>query len=360
MKANRLFQFLTLATCAVAFAFVTSCEGPAGPAGPVGPAGATGAQGPQGNDGTPGVAGTAGCLECHSSDRKYEVTQQYNTSGHSMGIAAAYVDGRANCATCHTNEGFIERMWSGEDETAASISFSTRISCTTCHLWHNESLDEATSPDYALRTNAPVDLLMYRAYDYPPVEIDLGDNGNLCVQCHQPRRPWEYYADRVVAGEIDQNSTHFGPHHGPQSTVLMSIGAATIGTTAYPTEPDAHGQAATCVSCHMEAQNHSFKPTLDGCNTTDCHNGSKTTLVDNASQVLMRTELTKLEDALIAAGLLAKDATTGEISQVKGVFPEAYVGALYNYEVLIDDRSSGLHNFAFVNAMIANGLEVLP
>ena len=32
MKTNNIFRLLTLALAAVAFAFITSCEGPAGPA----------------------------------------------------------------------------------------------------------------------------------------------------------------------------------------------------------------------------------------------------------------------------------------------------------------------------------------
>ena len=54
MKTNRFLKFLTLAFCAVAFAFVTGCEGPEGPMGPKGDkgdTGDTGATGPAGADG---------------------------------------------------------------------------------------------------------------------------------------------------------------------------------------------------------------------------------------------------------------------------------------------------------------------
>ena len=71
MKTNKFFQLLTLAICAVAFAFVTGCEGPTGPMGPAGDkgdTGDTGAAGAKGDDGTQGVAGNVTCLECHSAD----------------------------------------------------------------------------------------------------------------------------------------------------------------------------------------------------------------------------------------------------------------------------------------------------
>lgn len=102
MKTNKLFQFLTLAICAVAFAFVTGCEGPVGPIGPAGPAGAKGADG---TDGTDGVAGSAECLACHSSDAKYRVTQQYEGSVHALGER---VRGSTSCAMCHSNEGLLK------------------------------------------------------------------------------------------------------------------------------------------------------------------------------------------------------------------------------------------------------------
>ena len=153
--------------------------------GPPGPQGPQGEQGLPGNDGTQGVSGTAGCLECHSSDVKYDVTMEYESSVHAQGVAAAYAGGRGSCAACHSNEGFQESQYTGLMVTQ-DFPFPTRISCTTCHSWHNESLDEAEAPDYALRTVAPVDLLMFSGGD-DPVTVDFQDPSNLCANCHQPR-----------------------------------------------------------------------------------------------------------------------------------------------------------------------------
>ena len=52
MKTKKITQLLTLAFCAIAFAFVTSCEGPQGPAGPAGTNGTDGTDGTSGSDGT--------------------------------------------------------------------------------------------------------------------------------------------------------------------------------------------------------------------------------------------------------------------------------------------------------------------
>jgi len=363
MKTSKLFQFLTLAICAIAFVFVAGCEGPQGPVGPVGPAGVAGVAGPagaDGTDGTDGVSGSAECLTCHSSDAKYLVTQQYEGSGHANGPISAYAQGKKDCQMCHSNEGFIETQWSGEDVVANAYAYPTRISCTTCHGWHNESFDTAAAPDYALRTTAAVDMLMFRAYNLTAQEIDLGDNSNLCANCHQARRSWEGYLttdDNLGDGTYNQGSTHFGPHSSAQSNTLVGVGGADVGTTDMPTTPHFHGANTTCTTCHMNDQNHEFEPSLDACNSTNCHNGSITSLNEHTRQLAVDTKLKELEDALIAAGLL--ELVDGKIEQVTDTFDIDHVAALYNYEWVYADHSHGTHNFTLIEALLDKGLEAL-
>lgn len=361
MKTNRLLNIAKVAICAVALGFATACEGPMGPAGPIGPEGAVGAAGADGSDGTPGVSGTAECLACHSLDTKYRVTQEYNGSVHSEGVAMAYAGGRAGCAMCHSNEGFIETQWSGLDAAEHDFAFPTRISCTTCHAWHNEGFDLPNDPDYALRTTDPVELLMFRAYDLPVQTVDMGDNSNLCVNCHQPRRSWEGYfaSDDNLGTTYDQGSTHFGPHHGSQGTTFAGIGGADVGTTAMPTTTHIHGTLASCTACHMDEQNHSFEPRLDGCNTASCHDGAITTLDENPRQLAVKTKYEQLETALVTAGLLEIDPVDLTVGQVKGIFPVDHVGALYNYEWVHADRSMGVHNFTMIEALLDKSLEAM-
>jgi hypothetical protein len=372
MKTNRLFQLLTMSICAIAFAFVTGCEGPEGPPGPAGPQGDQGLQGPagtngtNGTDGTDGVSGSAECLACHSSDAKYRVTMEYEQSVHATGSTAAR-GSSGSCAPCHSNEGFIETQWTGE-LTSTGFNFPTRISCTTCHAWHNESFDLATeSPDYALRTTAPVDLYMFRIADLPSQTIDLDGAANLCVNCHQPRVSWDGVkasSSNLGDGTYDQQNTHFGPHHGPQSASLMMIGAADdIGTTATPTEGHVHARIATCISCHMNGDeaDHTFDAKVEACNK--CHSANPLTTVDeNPRQVAVNAKIQELEDALVTAGLLAAGVDSDgnpTISEVKGVFPLESVGALFNYLWVEDDRSAGVHNFAYIEALLDKSLEAM-
>ena len=61
-------------------------------------------------------------------------------------------------------------------------------------------------------------------------------------------------------------SEHWGPHHGPQSAMLLGIAGSVEGS------PSAHYSTVenTCVGCHVgEGANHSFEPNVAACQA--CH-----------------------------------------------------------------------------------------
>ena len=198
MRRNTLIKLLSVPLIG-AMVFLTSCEGP------------TGATGAAGADGTDGVDGNEVCMECHNLTVKSNVMAQYLTSGHNAGTTVGYAGGRKGCAMCHSDQGFKETQYTGQDTTASNISLAQNIQCSTCHAFHS-SLDFENEPNSALRTAMPVDLLMYRAAGEPSVVVDLGAGSNLCANCHQPRRvgPTD-----DGTGNYTVTSTHYGPHHGP-------------------------------------------------------------------------------------------------------------------------------------------------
>ena len=182
MKTDKFLKFLTLAFCALAFAFVTGCEGPEGPQGPKGDKGDTGDTGAKGDDGAQGVAGNVTCLECHSADNPQIKQEEFSRSAHSAGaIAVDYAGGRSSCAECHSHEGFLEFARTGD--VAANISNPSAWECKTCHNIHTTF--EQT--DYALRLDDAVDLAGGGM-------VDAGNN-NLCANCHKARRASTYYDD---------------------------------------------------------------------------------------------------------------------------------------------------------------------
>ena len=349
MKNNKFLRLFTLVISVGAIAFISSCKGPEGPQGVPG---VNGIDGVDGTDGTPGVAGNAVCMECHNVAKKSDVTAEYGTSQHAAGETVGYAGRRYDCAKCHSDQGFRETHYTGEDTTSADISSPQNIQCGTCHDFH-QSLVFENEPNYALRTIKPVDLLMYRVDDpnAPPVTIDLGMESNLCANCHQPRRvgPVNDGNDSAYV-----SSSHYGPHHGPQSTTLSGLGAYELGT-GYPTagEGSAHATSTNCITCHMHSADHSWEPSLASCNDAACHNGALTSVTENTRQMSFKTMMTTLETKLTTAGLLDVDG-----HPVKGTYPLDYVGALYNYEWLLDDRSNGVHNFPYSEALLNNSIAV--
>jgi formate-dependent nitrite reductase cytochrome c552 subunit len=349
MKTNKFFQFLTLAMCAVTFAFVTGCEGPVGPVGPQGTAGADGANGTDGKD---GVDGNVTCLECHSADMPQIILEQFNQSVHSAGqIAVDYAGGRASCARCHSSEGFIEYARTGA--VAENISAPSAWECKTCHSIHSTFEAE----DFALRLADPVTLIFDKT-----TQIDLG-NSNLCANCHQTRTPEPNLASPGDTYNI--TSTHYGPHRGPQANVLAGVGFAEIpGSFTYPTAGSSPhmDENGMCVGCHMYdygngAGGHTWNPALDACNT--CHEASDTNFDHNNVQTEIAGLLEELRDLLVAQGVVEYVVADEAYEPVVGTHSMVQAQAFFNWIGLEEDRSLGVHNPAYAKALLENSIEAL-
>jgi hypothetical protein len=324
---------------------INSCEGPEGPAG------TPGADGINGDDGLNGDNGEFDevCVSCHNNEFRDSIQMQYAASGHAAGEYVGYAGGRNGCAKCHSDQGFVETQFTGLDTTAADIALPQPIGCKTCHDEHYTFDQGNEGPDYALRTNGPVTLLMDETKT-----IDFEGPSNLCANCHQPRRSGP---TDDGTGDFTITSTHWGPHHGPQSTILEGIGGYEIaGSASYPTSYSAHRTSTSCNSCHMpeaaEANttgSHTFTPNLNSCTT--CHSSATDFNVGS-----VQTEVEGLLEELAAAMTTAGMMVDGEI------VPETYTvdqaGAYYNYATIVDDRSMGVHNPQYIKALLQNSIEV--
>ena len=346
MKNIKIISFFLICLAVLGM----SCEGP------MGPAGADGKDGLNGSDGTDGVAGNAVCLTCHNLANKTAVTAEYDLSAHGTShqlwpfgpTVVEYAGGQVACARCHSHEGFVQTVHTGLDTVAAAIPLPQNIQCKTCHDFHATLDFEGDGIDYAIRTAEAVTLLMDDTKT-----IDFEGNSNLCAKCHQPMT-----ASPVDdgAGDYTFTSTHYGPHHGPQSTFLEGIGLYEVaGSEDYPASQTTHRTSASCTSCHMHAStttgegNHTWNVPLESCTT--CHSGA-TDFDINGKQTEIRSLMTELELKLTIAGLLADGHPN------PGTYPVDEVGALYNYEGVLDDRSSGVHNYPYTKALLQNSIEV--
>jgi hypothetical protein len=252
----------------------------------------------------------------------------------------------------------VETQYTGYDTTAANIPLPQEIQCQTCHSFH-QSFDFENEGNAALRAYMPVELLMYRSAGLPAVTIDLGAGSNLCANCHQPRGIGPEIAGGVpVNDSADVTSTRYGPHYGTHSTSVAGLGAAEINKGfSYPSPGtgSAHAENADCISCHMHEGDHTWEPSVDGCNTAECHNGNLTSVDQNSRQMAFATKMEQLKTKLQTAGLLDADA-----DPVVGKYPSDQVAALYNYRWLYSDHSYGTHNFPYLEAMLENSLAVFP
>lgn len=337
-KINLAQVFMLMAMMLVIAAGCTK-EGPAGPAGQ------------DGTDGTDGVDGNASCIQCHTIEHMTAVEAQYAQSGHAAGNFVGYAGGRKSCAMCHSDEGFRETQHTGADTTAADIPIPTHIQCSTCHDFHQTLDFENDGPDYAMRTNGPVELVMFPDN---PTTLDFNNNSNLCVNCHQPRTPAP-----TGTGDFTITSTHWGPHHGPQGTMLQGIGGAEIGV-GYPEPGSSTHTQVGCIGCHMaeyqEGEDggvggHTWHVSVAAC--TQCHEGATSTDI-NGKQTEIAGLLEDLKDALFTAGVV-----TEEGEPIVGTYPIVQAQAYYNYAGIMDDRSLGVHNPSYIKQLLTNSINAI-
>ncbi|NQV15334.1 hypothetical protein HQ531_07740 [bacterium] len=344
---SRKISLLAILMMALMVMFTVSCEGPAGADGAEGAVGAVGPEGP---------AATLACLDCHSAANMDGIEEMYALSQHSIGATTAYAGGRADCSRCHSSEGFRNFLAATPGVDPSDIDYQTVISCATCHANHRSLEDDLDVP---LRTVAPiVGIADGTIYDFE-------GPSNLCGTCHQSRRAYTYYEEIdsvwtddvngddsldfvVPEGSVYINSSHAGPHHGPQVNTLFGdggYGTSSVGTHA----------SAGCTTCHMGEAGlteggHSFWPNVDNC--MECH----TTVTDMAAfleekQAAFNTRLGAIAEALVVAGALSGDATEGYHPHV-AVVTEDVFKAFYNYMVMYEDHSHGVHNPGYFNTLL--------
>ncbi len=315
------------------------CEGPAGPA---------------------GMDANETCKMCHNSGSVLLAKQvQAGNSGHQTG--GNFERSANDCAACHTNEGFLDRMMSGLMEAATDIENPTPPNCRTCHMIH-ENYD---TTDWALRFTDPVTLWIN------DVAVDYG-NGNVCANCHQPRLIDPY----PVSGGADVSitSSRWGPHHGPQAAVLYGTSAYEIaGDVSYPAAGSHAHAGAGCTQCHMAVvEEHGNVVGGHTLNMTFLYHGA---MEDNVAGCLschtsiedfdlhdQVTEITELFDSLgsvlTGKGYL-KDGSVNASSDSPLVLNPDDAGALLNYQYVKEDKSMGVHNPAYITALLKNSLQHL-
>ncbi len=201
----------------------------------------------------------------------------------------------------------------------------------------------------------------------------------------------------------------FGAHHGPQADVLLGTGAYQFAGKSYGSSVHAQVVKDTCVACHMSLPKgrYSLSPEVGGhsfrvlgevheeelANTSacvSCHKGIKQVRgqeifdlkakadYDNDGTVEpVQQEVRGLLDIFVntkGTGLLQtvnppmfrKDtkATFESLSadwagSTSGQWSAVQIAALYNYRLILEDRSQGVHNATYTIQVLYDTLEAL-
>ena len=372
---KKLSSILLIIVAALAFAF-TACEGPQGPEGPQGLKGDTGDVGPQGPT---GPAGTAGCIECHDNSQSITaVSAQWEASVHATGGTSERND--ADCAICHTSQGFVEANAAGHFEStlgnkelAAAIDNPTQPNCYTCHDIHNTYTTDDWNLTKTDATNA------WHSTDGSTItSTDIGA-GNMCTGCHQARSVgtldnW----DDGGTSTFTPPSPYWGLHHGTQYNIFAGEGLFEFtGSATIPAPGGSHGATLSmvpatadgCVTCHMadaygtQAGGHTwnFSYAYHGSSAnnwpascSECHTNTE---LDDATALIqadIETYLADLEAELLTAGVIDADGHPVTSSQT-----QEHVAAFLNWQAVEEDRSLGMHNPGYTQAVLLNTLETV-
>ncbi len=323
------------------------------------------------------------CSQCHPQEAQWRYSGHVNTGSKEMHMA----EGLA-CVECHTGQGYVEIKIRGkkpvfpnmataeEPATLAAPSQQPPVACVTCHDPHafTEPFEGSSGmASYQLRVHGEVAL---------PAGVTVGAaESATCVLCHANKRDVAYKAD-FIAGKKTR-----GVHSNTQADVFYGVGAFDYGQK-FTNSPHTIVVKEGCIQCHM-APNYVLDAGPDGkkgtrddvvtpsvgghsFSTAGEWEGKRLENVENACAAC-HTDLTTfnrpaagdydgdgkvegVQDEVkglleFLAKELPKDPETGDVLSYP-IKPdnttEAQRKALWNYWLVRNDGSLGIHNTRFV------------
>jgi hypothetical protein len=309
----------------------------------------------EGPQGPPGTDANATCSQCHDfTDTIVAKVFQYDASQHATG-STVFEATRTACAPCHSSQGFEEVIQTNLDTTAAPIANAAEINCRTCHQIHTTY----TNADWALKTTASFTTRTGASLDLAAA----GGSANLCARCHQPRKAAPWITDPNGTDSLNVTSTRWGPHHGPQGTMVAGLAAFEIGGATYGNSP--HRNVASCGTCHggyaqgdlvgghtLHMTNPETGDNVKVCQNAGCHPEATDFDIDGV-QTQIRGMYQTLKVQLATAGVLD---TNTMLLKKKGKYTEATLAVYWNFCLVDSDRSMGVHNYKYTRDMLQAGI----
>jgi len=255
------------------------------------------------------------CGACHSWELS-PIYQEWSESGHGRPVAnlTALPFFRDACLSCHSADYIL-----AVDAKPTKNEVESGVSCQVCHDPHGES-----ELDGGLR--------------YPAREI--------CIRCHMnndvaPSTPDEPY-----------------PHpHQTQGNIYFGVGGYLLDSVRNSFHSNEDEFPNACVECHQtEAQinpeiphkykTHSFEPRVpEAC--VRCHSG------DSAISLLEQTQNSVKERLDALAGYFDETSPNYiDPAQLSGDDFVNYNRARFNFDVVRNDKSFGVHNGNYTRALL--------
>ncbi len=288
------------------------------------------------------------CFNCHS-DQDTEIianTLQWEHSVHGSSLNTNR--STTPCNGCHTSEGFVSRIETGT--MPANVDNPTAIHCFTCHAPH-------TNGDFRLRVTETQAL-------QNGFKFDLGF-GNLCASCHHARENVETY---VEGGTVTIANNRWGPHHSVQGDMIMGSNGYEYAGYSYQQTEHRSATENGCWDCHMKytrnskVGGHTWNmrwvdeegEILNTAACVPCHGTTTNFDIDG-----VQTETAELVDSLrtllVGRGFL--NASTGLPTAGTRTSDEA--GAIWNFLLVEEDRSIGVHNRQYMSGLLLSAIDYL-
>ncbi|MFA6457052.1 MAG: hypothetical protein WCW40_09545 [Bacteroidota bacterium] len=312
------------------------------------------------------------CSECHTPDKdSFQIIEkkwQWSVSKHSESTIG--FEPGISCTECHTTEGFFQKI----NGLPLTIDINTTpVGCFACHSPHKKG-------DFSLRRTDPV-LLFSNFIGVSRFSFDYG-KGNLCAKCHRPRAVMSQLDPGKSSAANDSiviTTSRWFSHYGVQSQMLMGKGGYEWQNGPVPIIQSAHTSASQiksdgCIVCHMATgqNNSSGGHTMNlttvnqgsteylttGCVIPACHPSPMTTFDDNGKITEIRKNLDTLKILLSQRHWLDTLTMTVKASTAAPlvISPSNKAGALWNYFLVANDGSEGIHNAKYANSLLRNSI----
>ncbi len=307
---------------------------------------------------------------------------QCHTTGYDATLKT-FVSLNITCESCHG--GGAKHVAAGGDTSRIKVSLDVD-SCNSCHGGDRQGDPLMSTGHYTVFK----DLIQLPYYNQgcmechsatvrideekgvtPPTLADFktGDHQNdrvgiTCVVCHDPHKRENEAQLRVEpqetcvqchTGELTTETFAAGKEvHHPQAEMWKGVGA--IGVPATPA-----AKTATCVDCHMTNGNHYFKvgtpivtlsvhgKPVDFDSCASCHTGMTTEKIQGLFEEF-ETRIAELKALLAEVDAhIANETKFGrDMTEAKALRDKAFT----NISFAEQDKSKGIHNPAYVDAML--------